>query len=63
MVSLTKLIVREVANQEKGMYLISDSAPPEMYELYASSKDDRKTWMSCIQKAAQRSVLRPATVT
>uniref|UniRef100_A0A3B5MTU6 Uncharacterized protein n=1 Tax=Xiphophorus couchianus TaxID=32473 RepID=A0A3B5MTU6_9TELE len=51
-VSLTKLIVREVANQEKGMYLISDSAPPEMYELYASSKDDRKT-----------SVLRPATVT
>ncbi|XP_043972605.1 rho guanine nucleotide exchange factor 2 isoform X1 [Gambusia affinis] len=52
-VSLTKLIVREVANQEKGMYLISDSAPPEMYELYASSKDDRKTWMSCIQKAAQ----------
>ncbi|XP_008428794.1 rho guanine nucleotide exchange factor 2 [Poecilia reticulata] len=52
-VSLTKLIVREVANQEKGMYLISDSAPPEMYELYASSKDDRKTWMSCIQKVAQ----------
>uniref|UniRef100_A0A3Q2DNK8 Rho/rac guanine nucleotide exchange factor (GEF) 2b n=1 Tax=Cyprinodon variegatus TaxID=28743 RepID=A0A3Q2DNK8_CYPVA len=53
-VSLTKLIVREVANQEKGMYLISDSTPPEMYEVYASSKDDRKTWMSCIQKAAQR---------
>ncbi|KAM4735595.1 rho guanine nucleotide exchange factor 2 isoform 2-T2 [Anableps anableps] len=52
-VSLTKLIVREVANQEKGMYLISDSTPPEMYELYAASKDDRKTWMSCIQKAAQ----------
>ncbi|XP_015246766.1 PREDICTED: rho guanine nucleotide exchange factor 2-like [Cyprinodon variegatus] len=54
-VSLTKLIVREVANQEKGMYLISDSTPPEMYEVYASSKDDRKTWMSCIQKAAQSS--------
>ncbi|XP_035991554.1 rho guanine nucleotide exchange factor 2 [Fundulus heteroclitus] len=54
-VSLTNLIVREVANQEKGMYLISDSTPPEMYELYAASKDDRKTWMSCIQQTAQRS--------
>ncbi|MED6255780.1 hypothetical protein ATANTOWER_014962, partial [Ataeniobius toweri] len=51
-VSLTELIVREVANQEKGMYLISNSPPPEMYELYASSKDDRKTWMSCIQQTA-----------
>uniref|UniRef100_A0A1A8EZR2 Rho/rac guanine nucleotide exchange factor (GEF) 2 n=1 Tax=Nothobranchius korthausae TaxID=1143690 RepID=A0A1A8EZR2_9TELE len=52
-VPLNNLIVREVANQERGMYLISsDSSPPEMYELYASSKDDRKTWMSRIQQAA-----------
>uniref|UniRef100_A0A8C6PE42 Rho/Rac guanine nucleotide exchange factor 2 n=1 Tax=Nothobranchius furzeri TaxID=105023 RepID=A0A8C6PE42_NOTFU len=55
-VPLNNLIVREVANQERGMYLISsDSSPPEMYELYASSKDDRKTWMSRIQQAALRS--------
>ncbi|XP_013887989.1 rho guanine nucleotide exchange factor 2 [Austrofundulus limnaeus] len=51
-VSLNKLIVREVANQERGMYLISDSTPPEMYELFASSKEDRKTWMTRIQQTA-----------
>ncbi|XP_028280949.1 rho guanine nucleotide exchange factor 2 isoform X2 [Parambassis ranga] len=51
-VSLNNLIVRDIANQERGMYLISDSTPPEMYELYGSSKDDRKTWMSRIQQAA-----------
>ncbi|XP_017293183.1 rho guanine nucleotide exchange factor 2 [Kryptolebias marmoratus] len=51
-VSLNNLIVREVANQERGMYLISDSTPPEMYELFASSKEDRKTWMIRIQQTA-----------
>ncbi|XP_030606276.1 rho guanine nucleotide exchange factor 2-like [Archocentrus centrarchus] len=51
-VSLTNLIVRDIANQERGMYLISHSTPPEMYELHASSKEDRKTWMSRIQQAA-----------
>lgn len=51
-VSLTKLIVRDIANQERGMYLISDSTPPEMYELHAPSKDDRRTWMMRIQQAA-----------
>lgn len=39
------------------MYLISASTPPQMYELYASSKDDRRTWMSWIQQAALRSVV------
>ncbi|KAM9699306.1 rho guanine nucleotide exchange factor 2-like, partial [Menidia menidia] len=51
-VPLNNLIVRDIANQDRGMYLISDSAPPEMYELYATSKEDRKTWMSRIQQAA-----------
>ncbi|XP_037532416.1 rho guanine nucleotide exchange factor 2, partial [Nematolebias whitei] len=51
-VSLNNLIVREVANQERGMYLISDSTPPEMYELFATSKEDRKTWMIRIQQTA-----------
>lgn len=54
MVSLNKLIVRDIANQERGMYLISDSTPPEMYELHASSKDDRRTWMNVIQQASLR---------
>lgn len=56
-VSLNNLIVRDIANQERGMYLISASTPPEMYELHASSKDDRRTWMSRIQQAALRSEL------
>ncbi|KAM9783148.1 rho guanine nucleotide exchange factor 2 [Neosynchiropus ocellatus] len=51
-VSLTNLLVRDIANQERGMYLISDSAPPVMYELHAATKDDRKTWMNRIQEAA-----------
>lgn len=57
MVSLNNLIVRDIANQERGMYLISASTPPQMYELYASSKDDRRTWMSRIQQTALRSVV------
>uniref|UniRef100_UPI0037E8C47C rho guanine nucleotide exchange factor 2-like isoform X2 n=1 Tax=Semicossyphus pulcher TaxID=241346 RepID=UPI0037E8C47C len=52
-VSLNNLIVRDIANQERGIYLLSDSAPPEMYELYAASRDDRKTWMIRIHQAAQ----------
>ncbi|KAM3613798.1 uncharacterized protein V6R79_005178 [Siganus canaliculatus] len=51
-VSLNNLIVRDIANQERGMYLISASTPPQMYELYASSKEDRRTWMSRIQQTA-----------
>uniref|UniRef100_A0A7N8X907 Rho/rac guanine nucleotide exchange factor (GEF) 2 n=1 Tax=Mastacembelus armatus TaxID=205130 RepID=A0A7N8X907_9TELE len=51
-VSLNNLIVRDIANQERGMYLISASTPPEMYELHFSSKDDRRTWMTRIQQAA-----------
>ncbi|XP_061111546.1 rho guanine nucleotide exchange factor 1a isoform X2 [Conger conger] len=48
--SLKNLIVRDIANQERGMFLISDSTPPEMYELHAASKDDRNTWMRLIQQ-------------
>uniref|UniRef100_A0A8C1I639 Rho guanine nucleotide exchange factor (GEF) 1a n=1 Tax=Cyprinus carpio TaxID=7962 RepID=A0A8C1I639_CYPCA len=47
-VSLQSLLVRDIANQERGLFLISsESSPPEMYELYAASKDDRNTWISC----------------
>ncbi|XP_029695143.1 rho guanine nucleotide exchange factor 2 [Takifugu rubripes] len=53
-VSLNNLIVRDIANQERGMYLISASTPPEMYELYAPSKDERRTWMNLIQQTAVR---------
>ncbi|KAJ0066630.1 hypothetical protein NL108_016255 [Boleophthalmus pectinirostris] len=50
-VSLTGLIVRDIANQEKGLYLISDCTPPEMYELHTSSKEERKTWINKIHQA------------
>ncbi|KAJ8354698.1 hypothetical protein SKAU_G00222650 [Synaphobranchus kaupii] len=48
--SLKNLIVRDIANQERGMFLISDSTPPEMYEIHAAAKDDRNTWMRLIQQ-------------
>uniref|UniRef100_A0A4W5NIW0 Rho/Rac guanine nucleotide exchange factor 2 n=1 Tax=Hucho hucho TaxID=62062 RepID=A0A4W5NIW0_9TELE len=47
--SLKNLIVRDIANQERGMFLISDSTPPEMYELHGASRDDRNNWMRLIQ--------------
>ena len=53
--SLQKLIVREVANEEKAMFLISASLHgPEMYEIYTSSKEDRNTWMAHIRRAVER---------
>lgn len=49
-ISLQNLIVRDIANQEKGMFLIS-AAPPEMYEVHAASRDDRNNWMKVIQQS------------
>lgn len=54
-ISLQKLIVREVANEERGMFLISaSSAGPEMYEIHTSSKEERNSWMRHIQEAVER---------
>uniref|UniRef100_A0A671Q845 Rho guanine nucleotide exchange factor 2-like n=1 Tax=Sinocyclocheilus anshuiensis TaxID=1608454 RepID=A0A671Q845_9TELE len=52
---LQNLIVRDIANQERGMFLISHSTPPEMYELHAASKQDRNTWMKLIQRTVSKS--------
>ncbi|XP_054847377.1 rho guanine nucleotide exchange factor 2 isoform X2 [Eublepharis macularius] len=51
-ISLQNLIVRDIANQEKGMFLIS-AAPPEMYEVHTASRDDRNTWMKLIQQTVK----------
>ncbi|XP_074794395.1 rho guanine nucleotide exchange factor 2 isoform X3 [Natator depressus] len=51
-ISLQNLIVRDIANQEKGMFLIS-ATPPEMYEVHAASRDDRNTWMKIIQQTVR----------
>ncbi|XP_048705262.1 rho guanine nucleotide exchange factor 28 isoform X5 [Caretta caretta] len=53
-ISLQKLIVREVANEERGMFLISaSSAGPEMYEIHTNSKEERNNWMRQIQDAVE----------
>ncbi|XP_056134197.1 A-kinase anchor protein 13 isoform X2 [Lampris incognitus] len=50
--SLHKLIVREVANEERGLFLITAGIEkPEMVEVLASSKDERNTWMQLIEDA------------
>ncbi|KAJ3593533.1 hypothetical protein NHX12_005867 [Muraenolepis orangiensis] len=50
--SLQKLIVREVANEERGIFLISAGADrPEMLEAVAGSREERNTWMQLIQDA------------
>ncbi|XP_055257558.1 rho guanine nucleotide exchange factor 2 isoform X2 [Moschus berezovskii] len=51
-VSLQNLIVRDIANQEKGMFLIS-AAPPEMYEVHTASRDDRSTWIRVVQQSVR----------
>uniref|UniRef100_UPI00398E767C rho guanine nucleotide exchange factor 28 n=1 Tax=Pristiophorus japonicus TaxID=55135 RepID=UPI00398E767C len=51
---LQKLIVREVANEERAMFLISaSSAGPEMYEMHTNSKEDRNNWMRLIRMAVE----------
>uniref|UniRef100_A0A667X3D8 PH domain-containing protein n=1 Tax=Myripristis murdjan TaxID=586833 RepID=A0A667X3D8_9TELE len=53
-ISLQKLIVREVANEERGLFLITAGIEkPEMMEVLASSKEERNTWMQLIQGAMQ----------
>uniref|UniRef100_A0A452T127 A-kinase anchoring protein 13 n=1 Tax=Ursus maritimus TaxID=29073 RepID=A0A452T127_URSMA len=49
-ISLKKLIVREVAHEEKGLFLISMGIrDPEMVEVHASSKEERNSWIQIIQ--------------
>ncbi|XP_016834819.1 A-kinase anchor protein 13 isoform X4 [Cricetulus griseus] len=49
-ISLKKLIVREVAHEEKGLFLISMGVnDPEMVEVHASSREERNSWIHIIQ--------------
>ncbi|XP_014800057.1 PREDICTED: A-kinase anchor protein 13 [Calidris pugnax] len=49
-ISLKKLMVREVAHEEKGLFLISMGVKdPEMVEVHASSKEERNGWIQIIQ--------------
>uniref|UniRef100_A0A669ETY6 Rho/Rac guanine nucleotide exchange factor 18 n=1 Tax=Oreochromis niloticus TaxID=8128 RepID=A0A669ETY6_ORENI len=59
-ISLHKLIVREVAHEEKAMFLIcASSNEPEMYEIHTASKEERNAWMTQIRQAAERYVHTP----
>ncbi|XP_037549991.1 A-kinase anchor protein 13 [Nematolebias whitei] len=52
--SLQKLIVREVANKERGLFLITaGTEKPEMMEVLVSSKEERNTWIQLIHNAMQ----------
>ncbi|XP_065136790.2 rho guanine nucleotide exchange factor 28 isoform X1 [Paramisgurnus dabryanus] len=52
---LRRLIVREIANQERGLFLISSecSAGPEMYEIHTQTREERNTWMSMLRQATE----------
>ncbi|XP_041855242.1 rho guanine nucleotide exchange factor 28-like isoform X2 [Melanotaenia boesemani] len=53
-IPLQKLIVREVANEERGMFLISaSSVGPEMYEVHTTSREERNAWMRQIRQAVE----------
>uniref|UniRef100_A0A3B3R588 Rho/Rac guanine nucleotide exchange factor 18 n=1 Tax=Paramormyrops kingsleyae TaxID=1676925 RepID=A0A3B3R588_9TELE len=53
-ISLQKLIVREVAHEEKAMFLIcASSSEPEMYEIHTTSKEERNAWMEHIRQAVE----------
>ncbi|XP_070820299.1 rho guanine nucleotide exchange factor 28-like isoform X1 [Chaetodon trifascialis] len=53
-IPLQKLIVREVANEERGMFLISaSSVGPEMYEVHTATRDERNAWMRHIRQAVE----------
>ncbi|XP_042627644.1 rho guanine nucleotide exchange factor 28-like [Cyprinus carpio] len=51
---LQRLIVREIANQERGLFLISGdcSVGPEMYEIHTQTREERNTWMTLLRQAA-----------
>ncbi|XP_055365360.1 A-kinase anchor protein 13-like isoform X4 [Betta splendens] len=50
--SMQNLIVREVANEERGLFLITAGTDrPEMVEVLASSKEERNSWRAVIQDA------------
>ncbi|KAJ8011512.1 hypothetical protein DPEC_G00058990 [Dallia pectoralis] len=53
-ISLQLLIIREMFNDDKAMYLMNCSTlTPEMYEMHVTSKEECDTWISLIRDAAE----------
>uniref|UniRef100_A0A3B4ANF4 Uncharacterized protein n=1 Tax=Periophthalmus magnuspinnatus TaxID=409849 RepID=A0A3B4ANF4_9GOBI len=55
-ISLRGLIVREVALEDRAMYLIC-SCTSNMYEIHTSSKDECDSWISHIREAVNRCLI------
>ncbi|XP_020490917.2 rho guanine nucleotide exchange factor 18a isoform X1 [Labrus bergylta] len=55
-ISLQRLIVREVAHEDKAMFLICacTTSMPEMYEIHTSSREERIAWTAQIREAVNR---------
>ncbi|XP_041658257.1 rho guanine nucleotide exchange factor 18a [Cheilinus undulatus] len=55
-ISLQRLIVREVAHEDKAMYLICacTTSMPEMYEIHTGSREEQFTWTRMIREAVER---------
>ncbi|KAI3374773.1 hypothetical protein L3Q82_021329, partial [Scortum barcoo] len=56
-ISLQRLIVREVAHDDKAMYLICacpTTSRPEMYEIHTGSKEECIKWTALIREAVNR---------
>lgn len=55
-ISLQRLIVREVAHEDKAMFLICacTTSLPEMYEIHTGSREERITWTALIREAVER---------
>lgn len=55
-ISLQGLIVREVAHDDKAMFLICacTSSLPEMYEIHTGSRDERIFWIALIREAVEQ---------
>ncbi|XP_026767703.1 rho guanine nucleotide exchange factor 28 [Pangasianodon hypophthalmus] len=50
-VPLRALILREIANQDRGLFLISsDAAEPEMYEIHTQNREERDRWITLLQR-------------
>ncbi|XP_053529669.1 A-kinase anchor protein 13 isoform X2 [Ictalurus punctatus] len=49
-VPLRALILREIANQDRGLFLISsDAVEPEMYEIHTHNREERDRWITLLQ--------------
>uniref|UniRef100_UPI00358EFE55 rho guanine nucleotide exchange factor 2-like isoform X3 n=1 Tax=Myxine glutinosa TaxID=7769 RepID=UPI00358EFE55 len=53
-IPIQKLMVREIANEEKGLFLISNSSHcPEMYEVHTNKKKERQSWATILRTAVE----------